>query len=113
MMKHGARRENLRAKAFGGASMWDKRRGDNFFCVGNVNSRFIQEFLHNEGIPLLTADLEGDRGRVIYFSYGDYAVYVRKMRKTKGLEVVRKERTFWKHSLEAQQKQENEPEIWI
>ena len=53
MMKLGARRENLKAKAFGGASMIvDRTRRDNFVCVGEVNSRFIVEFLKTDGIPL-------------------------------------------------------------
>ena len=112
MLQLGAKRKNLKAKAFGGASMWDKGRGDNFFCVGNVNSRFIQEFLGNEGIPLVTADLEGDRGRVIYFSFGDFAVHVRKIQKTIGSNVVKRERKFWKSSIKAQKRQEIKPEIW-
>jgi len=111
MLKRGAKRENLKAKAFGGASMWDKGRGDNFFCVGDVNSRFIQEFLQNEGIPLLTSDLEGDRGRVIYFSFGDFAVYVRKIQKTIGSEVAKRERQFWRSSIKAHE-QVIEPDIW-
>ena len=104
--------DKLIAKVFGGASMWDKDKGDNFFCVGNVNSRFIQEFLGNEGIPLVTADLEGDRGRVIYFSFGDFAVHVRKIQKTIGSNVVKRERKFWKSSIKAQKRQEIKPEIW-
>lgn len=112
MLKLGAERENLKAKVFGGASMWDKAKGDNFFCVGNVNSRFIQEFLHNEGIPIVTSDLEGDKGRVIYFSFGDFSVYVRKIQKTVGANVVMKERKFWERSIKAQVDQVIEPEIW-
>jgi chemotaxis protein CheD len=67
MIKLGARRENLRAKAFGGASVTNNSRGDNFLCVGEVNCRFIMEFLKTDGIPLVSSDLGGDVGRVIHF----------------------------------------------
>ncbi len=112
MLKLGAKRENLKAKAFGGASMWDNGRGDNYSCVGDVNSRFIKEFLHNERIPLVISALEGDRGRVIYFSFGDYSVYVRKIQKKIGSRVVKRERKFWKSSIKAQETQVIEPDIW-
>jgi chemotaxis protein CheD len=53
MMHKGADRNSLRAKAFGGASIFKKdEQVGNFLCVGKVNCCFIREFLANEGIPL-------------------------------------------------------------
>jgi len=43
----------------------------NFFCVGQVNCRFIREYLLTEGIPVVAEDLGGAFGRVIHFSSGD------------------------------------------
>ena len=110
MMGLGARRENLKAKAFGGASLMDTSHGSNFFCVGEVNSRFIVEFLETDGIPLVASDLGGDVGRVIHFFSDDFSVYYKKMRKTVQEEVVKKERGFWKNSIEEEAAQA--PEIW-
>ena len=114
MVKVGARRENLRAKAFGGASvMGNTSRMDNFFCVGEVNSRFIVEFLKTDGIPLVASDLGGDVGRVIHFVSDDFSVYSRKMGKTTQEKIVRKERGFWKHSIKEEKEVAREPDIWL
>ena len=54
MLKLGAKRENLHAKAFGGSTLLPStNRSDKFICVGEVNCRFIVEFLKNDGIPLI------------------------------------------------------------
>ena len=114
MMKLGARRVNLRAKAFGGGAVLPiSNRGDNFFCVGDVNVKFIREFLKNEGIPLVSSDLGGDRGRVVHFCFSDYSVYVRKIKKTLGTKVASEEKQFWQKSIEKQEQTIVEPEIWL
>jgi chemotaxis protein CheD len=113
MMKLGARRENLRAKAFGGASMIvDTTRRDNLFCVGEVNSHFIVEFLKTDGIPLVGSDLGGDVGRVIHFFSDDFAVYSRKMGKIRQEKIVQEEKGFWKRST-GDEKAVAEPETWL
>jgi len=98
MLKQGASRKNLRAKAFGGAAVFNTT-GDNFFCVGDVNSRFIREFLDTEKIPLVTADLGGSDGRVIYFFKTDFSVYVRKIKKIYAESIARQEKRYWKKAL--------------
>jgi chemotaxis protein CheD len=112
MMKLGARRENLRAKVFGGASMMKTSGGDNFSCVGEVNTRFIVEFLVTDGIPLVSADLGGNVGRVIYFSSEDFSVHMRKMGRTKQKRIAQKEKGFWEHAAE-EGRAVAEPEIWL
>lgn len=114
MMKLGAKRENIHAKAFGGSSMiQDFERADNFFCVGNVNSSFIRDFLSTEKIPLVISDLGGDTGRVIYFCSDDFSVYVRKIRRTLNKGLTQKEKQFWQKSMEAQEKKTAEPDILV
>ena len=112
MMKLGARRENLRAKVFGGASVIKASGGDNFSCVGEVNTRFIVEFLVTDGIPLVSADLGGNVGRVIYFSSEDFSVHMRKMGRTRQKKVAQTEKGFWKHATE-EGKAVPAPEIWL
>ncbi|MBA4372796.1 MAG: chemotaxis protein CheD [Thermodesulfovibrio sp.] len=115
MMKLGAQKYNLRAKVFGGGSVIQTPADtDNFFCVGDVNRKFILEFLRNEGLPLVASDLGGDRGRVIYFCADDYSVYVRKIRKTVNYKLVQREKTFWQKSIEKQEQQAAiQPDIWL
>ena len=113
MFKMGAKRENLRAKAFGGSSLLGLNITDNFLCVGEVNSRFILDFLKNEGIPLISSNLGGDRGRVIRFSSIDYSVLMRKIKKISLTKIVKDEKKFWQTSIKAQEKEEaEEPELW-
>ncbi len=107
MLKAGAHRHQLRAKVFGGAVIMEKRQvkgnffcvNDNFFCVGSVNCRFIQEFLVTERIPLLTADLGGDHGRMIYFDTRDYSVYVRKIQKTHSIKLAKRDHSVWQREI--------------
>jgi chemotaxis protein CheD len=113
MFKLGAKRENIRAKAFGGASLLPStNRSDNFLCVGEVNCRFILEFLKNDGIPLITSDLGGNRGRVIHFSSDDYSVLRRKIAKSRISVLQKKEKQFWMKSIKAEEKIP-EPDIWL
>ena len=113
MMKKGAKRENLKAKAFGGGNVlkYESTR-DNFFCVGNVNCNFVKEFLELENIPLVASSLGGENGRVIHFSHGDYSVLVRKIKSTITSKVAQKERTYWRKKLETQEKEEESADIW-
>ncbi len=114
MMKLGARRSNLLAKAFGGGAVLPTAEsGDNFFCVGDVNVRFIREFLKDEGIPLVSSDLGGDSGRVVHFCFEEYAVYMRKIKKTLGTKVASEEKQFWQRSIEKQEKTVSKPDIWL
>jgi chemotaxis protein CheD len=62
LLRHGARRDRLQAKLFGGSATV---RG---LCdVGALNSRFAVHFLHHEGITHVGGSLGGDRGRRIQF----------------------------------------------
>lgn len=114
LMRHGARRENLRAKAFGGASILTNPTDvGNFSCVGSVNCGFIRDFLRNEGIPLVSADLGGERGRVIYFDGRDHSVYVRKIRHQRSLVVARRDRGVWQSHVHAHEHEQDSVELWL
>lgn len=113
MMRLGADRKNLRAKAFGGATiMGNPSEAGNFFCVGEINARFIREFLANEGIPLLAQDLGGEKGRVIHFSNGDYAVHVRKIEQTRSERLARRDRAVWRRAIEQQETTMPSVDLW-
>lgn len=83
----------------------------NFACVGEVNCRFIVEFLKNDSIPLISSDLGGSRGRIIQFDSMDYSVYVRKM-KAIVPKVIDRERRYWSHAIRAHAQEDTLAEIW-
>jgi chemotaxis protein CheD len=113
MLKWGAERSRLKAKAFGGGSVLKTvhSTASNFFAVGEVNVRFIREFLQNEQIPLVSSDLGGLAGRVIYFDTGDFSAYVRKMAKTGG-RLVESEEQYWRKSIQTQEETETQVDLW-
>ncbi len=114
MLKCGAQRQSLRAKAFGGGMVLPDSGGDNFACVGAVNTRFIREFLLNDGIPLVMEDLGGEQGRVIHFVHGaGYPVYVRKIRKMQSQKIIHRERKFWQLSIAEHERPVPAADIWL
>ena len=100
MLKAGAQRNNLKAKVFGGGNVLPGiSREDSFFAIGDVNSRFVEEFLQTERIPILAKSLGGINGRMIHFLGNDYSVYVREIPRSKTFEVEQEEKKFWRSSL--------------
>lgn len=62
LMSHGAQRERLEAKLFGGAKTIF-RSSD----VGAMNARFAEHFLKNEGITIIGGSLGGASGRRVEY----------------------------------------------
>jgi len=113
MMHNGADRHSLRAKTFGGASIFQKgEQVGNFMRVGEVNCRFIRDFLANEDIPLDAEDLGGEHGRVIHFSNGDFKVYQRKIDHNRSHRLAVRDRHCWLKAIEVQEKVMPEIEYW-
>ncbi len=83
MLKLGARREHLKAKVCGGSSLLTPGDGeDGLHCVGKTNCAFVQEFLNNDGISIVSSDLGGTQGRIVHFDTHDYSLYVKKVKKS-------------------------------
>lgn len=104
MMRIGAERKRICAKVFGGATIL-RQSGSvgNFFCVGEVNCRFIKEFLSQERIPILGEELGGEKGRVIHFSNGDFTVYLRKVEHTGSKRLALRDRNCWLKAIVVQE----------
>jgi chemotaxis protein CheD len=62
LLKHGASRNGLRAKLFGGAKM-----NGSSGTIGADNAAFARWFLESEGIAIVGQDLGGARGRKLRF----------------------------------------------
>lgn len=110
MLRLGADKKNMRAKAFGGASILPTRdRKNGFASVGETNSRFVIEFLKNEGIRLVSSDLGGYEGRAIRFHSSDYAVFQRKIKRIIMPDLAVREEKYWQRET---RKSYQEPELW-
>lgn len=75
----GVCREEIQAKLFGGADMFDAhgRRG-----VGRQNSEMALKVLEKESVRVVKQDLGGERGRKIIFRSHTGEVLLKRLRKT-------------------------------
>lgn len=99
LLNLGAKRQNLRVKIFGGGTVIENLAQNNFSCVGEVNKRFITEFLETEKISIEASDLGGNRGRIIRFRTDTYNVYRKYILNTATEKVETKEYRYWEHQL--------------
>lgn len=100
MVKLGAARSRLKAKVFGAASVLGTACEDKFFCVSEVNQRFIRDYLATERIPIMSEDLGGTHGRVIHFHSDSFRVFRRFIRKTETTVIEKDEQTYWRSAVE-------------
>lgn len=95
MLKQGAQRIHLKAKAFGGGDvlkLGNEARGGQ--SIGATNCEFIRTFLSTERIPLVASGLGGNIGRNIFFLASDFSVYVKTIAHDEEIEVINLEKTF-------------------
>ncbi|PKN73722.1 MAG: chemotaxis protein CheD [Deltaproteobacteria bacterium HGW-Deltaproteobacteria-10] len=112
MMAKGTNRRLLRAKIFGGATIINKDNGGNFYCVGEVNCKFIREYLSFENIPIDAEDLGGDYGRVIHFCNGDFSIYRRKIGHSRSAQLGTRDRHCWQRALQKQENSLPQVDLW-
>lgn len=97
MLKQGAQRIHLKAKAFGGGDvlkLGNELRGG--ISIGAVNCEFIKTFLLTEHIPLVASSLGGHIGRNIFFLANDFSVYVKSIEHAEEQAVIKQEQRFLK-----------------
>lgn len=100
LLNLGARREELRAKAFGGGNVLSNNQNlPDRYNIGSANVAFVQHFLEQAGIPLLAHDLGGDSGRYISFYGGDYSVYLRRIPSGNAKQIVTEEQAYLQRAL--------------
>ena len=91
MFKLGARRERLEAKVTGGAAVLPDMK---LLNVGERNATFVVDYLNTEGIPILSADLEGRYARKIYLYGATGRVRVRQLRALRNDTVSRRDSDY-------------------
>jgi chemotaxis protein CheD len=90
MLQRGAKKENLQAKAFGGANVLHSLCKINAFSqVGENNCLFVREFLKLENIPLVASRLGGSEGMMVHFSSTDFSVHVKPIKQSQGCDFVK------------------------
>jgi chemotaxis receptor (MCP) glutamine deamidase CheD len=77
MGKCGADRRRLQAKVFGGAHVVDMKEHEQSVPARNV--RFIQEFLREERLQVVSQDLGGSQARLVVFQTHDGRARVKRL----------------------------------
>lgn len=113
MLKRGADRRALRAKAFGGGTVVEMGK-NSMFQIGAENIKFIRNFLEQEKIPLVASDLGGKEGRIIHFFRKDFSVYSKPIRSGERSRLTLEEERYWKRAVKEQEKEEvvDDIELW-
>lgn len=114
MMKNGARKNNLKAKCFGGGNVLrvlsdvtEKK------TIGEVNIEFIKAFLRNEKIPMVCSSMGGNIGRHVHFVGGDFSVYVKSIESAQIQKLEKRERRYWQKNIDAYTQEQSSPiEYW-
>jgi chemotaxis protein CheD len=102
MLKSGAERGRLQSKVFGGGNVLKVVRGQtNHFDIGNANVDFVLRFLEREHIPIVTRDVRGNSGRVIYMDGGDFAVYRKLIDIPQDADLIKQERSYMAKTVTA------------
>ncbi len=80
MLALGCRKENLKAKVFGGGAVMQISSG--LLNVGERNIILAEDTLADENIPIISKDVGGNHGRKLIFCTGSGTVLVKKIRRT-------------------------------
>jgi len=113
MMKKGASKPNLKAKCFGGGNVLHLREDkSNRQTVGDVNIEFIEAFLAQEKIPLVSRCMGGNFGRNVHFVGSDFSVYMKKIETNQTKQLEREERSFWKKSIDEHEHAKKQADFW-
>ncbi|QGU95044.1 chemotaxis protein CheD [Clostridium bovifaecis] len=77
MQKQGAIKRNLKAKIAGGASMFNFSDKSMIMDIGNRNSISVKKVLKELGIPVLSEDTGGNKGRTMIFDTANGVVQIK------------------------------------
>lgn len=91
LLKLGASRNRFEAKVFGGGNVL---RGMTVNNIGQRNSEFVLDYLHNEGIPIVAQDLLGEFPRKVYFFPESGKVMVKKIKSIHNSTIIDRESEY-------------------
>ncbi|MFT3733682.1 MAG: chemoreceptor glutamine deamidase CheD [Rhodocyclaceae bacterium] len=91
LLKLGAKRDNLECKVFGGARVMDSLSSSQ---VGDLNARFVLEYLKLERIRVVAEDMLDIYARKVYFFPLTGRVMVKKLIKLRNETLLQREREY-------------------
>ncbi|MDP3438691.1 MAG: chemotaxis protein CheD, partial [Azonexus sp.] len=99
MLKQGAAKHRIKAKAFGGGTVIDANR-PNSLSIGKRNADFTHEWLDRENIPLICSDFLGPWSRKVLLVPQNGDVYCKRVTSSLiNIESLRREELAYANSL--------------
>ena len=80
MLALGCKKENLRAKVFGGGAVLESSSG--LLNIGERNIMLAEDMLGEGSIPIISKSIGGNQGRKLIFCSGTGEVLMKKIRQT-------------------------------
>ncbi len=77
MQKQGAIKRYIKAKIAGGASMFNFSDKSMIMDIGNRNNKSVKKILGKYGIPIISEDTGGNKGRTMIFNTEDGIIQIR------------------------------------
>ena len=96
VLKAGGRKDRLEVKVFGGGNVIN-----NSARIGSKNAAFIRNFMKQEGIRIVTEDLEGDLPRRIHYFPETGKVLLRRLNRKEDLRIAEEEARYKKQIASA------------
>ena len=93
LMRHGAERKRLVAKAFGGANVLSSLVQ---VTIGDNNAEFVREFLATEKIPLIAQRLGGRQAVNVRYKPDTGRAIVRTVDGSRLLRIIHAETSYWR-----------------
>lgn len=97
LIKSGARLERLQAKIFGACNSLKSPLGHQ---MGAYNSRFVEQYLQQQGIPIISKDLMDIYPRKVYFFPRSGRVLVKKLKKLNNTTLLDREADYYQRLSE-------------
>lgn len=91
LLKMGAKRSNLEAKVFGGASVL---RGFTVNNIGERNAEFVMQFLNTERIPVIAQDMLDVNPRKVYYFPASGLVRVKNLKQVHNDTIISREAEY-------------------
>jgi len=92
LLKHNVRKEDIRAKVFGGGNVIAVNVGKK--TVGDQNIEFAFEFLKTENIPITACSVGGDFARKIFFHVKTKDVYMTRLGSGSNTHIIEEEKSL-------------------
>jgi len=91
ILSHGGMRKNLEVKLFGGG-----RIIQGLSDIGACNTRFVLDYLQQEGLPVVSQDLNGDYPRKLYYFPKTGRVLMKKLASLHNDTLIEREKKYFR-----------------